>query len=80
MIKDMYVFYPEKRNEIADVLSEYLRPITPNEFKAEAMVKYPKLDFRSAISLYAEDVVVAELNLKHAREIVDGKVIKVALS
>ena len=80
MIKDMYVFYPEKRNEIADVLSEYLRPITPNEFKAEAMVKYPKLDFRSAISLYAEDVVVAELNLKHVREIVDGKVIKVALS
>ena len=80
MIRDMYAYFPEKRNEIADVLVEYLRPITPNEFKAEAIVKYPKLDFRSAISMHAEDIVVEKLCLKHVREIIDGKVIKVTLS
>jgi hypothetical protein len=80
MLRDIYVYYPSKRNETAEVLSEYLRPRTPNEFKAEAIVEYPKLDFRSAISLYAEDVVVRELNLKHVREVVDGKVIKIDLS
>ena len=80
MLRDMYVLYPDKRKEVADVLAKYLRPLNPNEFKAEAMVKYPKLDFRTAVSMYAEDIVVEKLNLKHIREIIDGKVVNVTLS
>lgn len=78
-LKDMYVLYPEKRNEIADILVKYLRPITPHDFKAMAVTKYPKVDYRAACSLYAEDIVITELGLKRVREIVDGKVIKIAL-
>lgn len=77
IFKDMYVLYPDKRNEIANVLAEYLRPLTPNEFKAEAMHTYPKLDFRTALSMYTEDIVVEKLNLKHARTIVDDKVFNI---
>lgn len=80
MIRDMYILFPDKRKEVADELAKYLRPITPNEFKAEAMVQYPKLDFRAALSMYAEDIVVEKLGLRHVREIVDGRVVNITLS
>jgi hypothetical protein len=75
----MYVLYPDKRNEIADILTDYFRPITPHEFKAEAVVKYPKLNNESACSMHAEDIVTENLGLKPARKVSDGKVIKIIL-
>ena len=78
--KDMYVLYPDKRNEIADILVEYLRPIAPHEFKAEAIVKYPRLDHKAACSLFVEDIVTEKLGLKRIREIVDGRIVKVSLT
>lgn len=78
-LRDVYVLYPDKRNEIADVIVEYFRPITPQLFRSEAMTNYPKLDYRSSCSMYIEDIVISELNLKRAREILDGRVVKVTL-
>lgn len=78
-IRDMYVSYPEKRNEIADILIDYFRPITPQEFKAEAVTRYPKLDSVTACAVYVEDIVTERLDLEHIREIADGKIIKVAV-
>lgn len=76
-IRDMYVLYPDKRNEVADILAEYLRPITPHEFKAEAVARYPRLDSTTACSIHLEDIITSELGLKHTRTIDDGKVIKI---
>lgn len=76
-IKDMYVLYPDKRNEVANILAEYLRPITPHEFKAEAVAKYPRLDSTTACSIHLEDIVVEKLELQHVREILDGKLVRV---
>lgn len=78
-IRDMYVSYPEKRNEIAEILIEYFRPITPQEFKAEAVTRYPKLDSVTACAVYVEDIVTERLDLEHIREIADGKIIKIAV-
>ena len=77
--KDIYALYPDKRDEVTDILVDYLRPITPQEFKAEAIAKYPKLDPTTACSMHLEDMVTECLGLQHTREIVSGKVIKVAL-
>lgn len=79
-LKDMYVSYPDKRNEIAEILINYFRPITPQEFKAEAVTRYPKLDSVTACSVYVEDIITSHLDLEHIREIVDGKTIKVSLT
>ena len=79
-LKDMYVSYPDKRNEIAEILINYFRPITPQEFKAEAVTRYPKLDSVTACSVYVEDIITEHLDVEHIREIVDGKTIKVSLS
>ena len=78
-LKDMWVAYPHKRNEIEEILIEYFRPITPQEFKAEAVSKYPKLDCVAACAVYVEDIVTERLNLQHIREIADGQIVKVAL-
>lgn len=78
-LRDMYILYPEKRNEVADILIEYFRPITPHEFKAEAVTQYPKLDNRTACSMYAEDIITEILGLKRAREVSGNKVIKIIL-
>lgn len=79
-LKDMYVLYPDKRNEITDILIGYFRPITPNEFKAKAISKYPKLDTKSACSIYIEDIITEKLGINRVREIVDGRIVKVSLS
>ena len=78
-LKDMYVLYPEKRNETAEILIDYLRPITPYEFKARAVAKYSKLDYRTSCSIYAEDIITAKLGLKRTREIADGKIVNIIL-
>ena len=78
-LKDMYVLYPDKRDEVAVILAEYLRPITPHEFKAEAVTAYPRLDHRAACSMFAEDIVIESLGIKRVRKITDGKVIKIVL-
>ena len=78
-LRDVYGLYSDKRNEIADILVEYFRPITPTEFKAEAVTKYPKLESVSACSMHVEDIITHRLDLEHIREIADGKIIKVAM-
>jgi hypothetical protein len=78
-LRDIYILYPDKRNEIADVIVEYFRPITPQLFRSESATNYPKLDYRSACSMYIEDVIIRELDLQRVRKLVDGRVVKVSL-
>lgn len=76
-LKDVYVAYPEKRNEIAKIITDYFRPITPQEFKAEAVTKYPKLDSVTACSVFVEDIVTSRLGLEHIREISNGQIVNI---
>ena len=78
-LKDVYVAYPHKRDEIAEILIEYFRPITPAEFKAEAVTKYPKLDSVTACAVYVEDIVAGQLGLNRTREISGGKVVQITV-
>lgn len=78
-LKDVYVAYPHKRDEIADILIDYFRPITPVEFKAEAVTRYPKLDSVTACAVYVEDIVAGKLGLNRTREIAGGKVVNIIL-
>lgn len=73
-LRDIYKLYPENRTEIENVLIKYLRKIEPVFLKSESVVKYPLLDSRVACSLFVEDVVVRELNVKHKRKLEDNKV------
>ena len=75
-MKDMYNYYNEAG--VAEVLINLLRPITAQQFKADAVHKYPKLSTECACSLYAEDVLVEKLGLKHKRMIKDNKLVDIA--
>ena len=79
-LRDVYITYPDKRNEIAEILIDYFKPISPRDFKAEAVTKYPKLDSETACTVYVKDIIADSLGLKHIKEMADGKVITVSLS
>lgn len=73
-LKDMYKLYPEVREDTEKVMIKYLRKIEPIFLKSEAVVKYPLLEFKTAVSLFLEDIVVRELNTEHKRTVENGKV------
>lgn len=74
-LKDMWTYYPENREETLSFLSKYLRKFDPVKFKADAVSKYKLLDFKIAVSLHMEDLIVENFNLNHARE-TDGFKVK----
>lgn len=74
-LKDIWVYYPENREETQKFLSEYLRKLDPIKFKADAVSKYKMLECRAAVSIYMEDLVVEYFKLNHARE-TDGFKVK----
>ena len=74
-LKDIYKYYPNDREAAKEFLSKYLRKMNPDHFRAEAVTNYPLLDYKTASSLYLEDLLVENLELNHVR-IVDGKKVK----
>ena len=68
-LRDVYKLYSKDRTKIKKFLVNILRKTTPVLLKSQAVSKYPVLDFRTAVSLYVEDMVVKEFNLKQSREI-----------
>ena len=74
-LRDMYKLYAQDRNETKEFLSNNFRQITPENLKANALTKYPVLDFRTAVSLYVEDIIVEGLGLEQSRQIEGTKVI-----
>lgn len=71
-LKDAYRLYPESRKETADYLSSLLRKYDITGLKSNAITRYPLIDYRTAMSLYIEDLIVDNLNLSHKRH-VEGK-------
>ena len=59
------------------MLSNEFRKIMPINLKANALTKYPILDFRTAVSLYVEDMVVENLGLEQSRHIVGTKIMPI---
>lgn len=74
-LRDVYKLYAQDRSETKKFLSEEFRKITPENLKANACAKYPILDFRTAVSLYVEDMIVEGLGLGQSRVIEGTKVI-----
>ena len=74
-LRDVYKLYAQDRSETKKFLSEEFRKITPENLKANACAKYPILDFRTAVSLYVEDMIVEGLGLEQSRVIEGTKVI-----
>ena len=68
-LRDIYRIYVNNREDTKKFLIKELRKIAPITLKANAVVKYPMLDFRTASSLYLEDMVVNNLGLEQSREI-----------
>lgn len=71
-LRDVYKLYPYTRTENAEVLVKYLRGIDPLFLKANAVTKYPLLDFKIATSLFMEDILVEKAKRKHVRK-TEGK-------
>ena len=69
VLLDMYKLYPEDRAEVQEYLIKEFRQITPLILKANGVAKYPFLDYRLAMSLYVEDMIVKNLGLDQAREV-----------
>ena len=68
-LKDIYNIYADDREATKKLLSKEFRKIMPVNLKANALAKYPMLDFRTAVSLYVEDLIVKNLGLKQSRQI-----------
>lgn len=73
--KDIYTLYANDRNATREFLGKYLRQYDPNTFKSFAVTKYPTLDYKGAVTLYTEDLVVEGLGLKQSREVVSDKLV-----
>lgn len=69
VLLDMYKLYSEDRDKVQKYLIKELRKITPLLLKARGVAKYPFLDYRLAMSLYVEDMIVDNLGLEQAREV-----------
>ncbi len=76
-LKDMYKLYSMDREEVKEFLINEFRSITPGTLKANAVVKYPMLEVRTAVSLYMEDMIVDSLGLEHTREIFGDRVVPI---
>lgn len=76
-LRDIYKLYANNRESTKSFLIEEFRSITPVGLKANAVVKYPMLDMKIAVSLYVEDLVVENLGLEQSREVVGTKVMPI---
>ena len=76
-LRDIYRIYTNNREDTKKFLIKELRKITPITLKANAVVKYPMLDFRTASSLYLEDMVVNNLGLEQSREISGTRLVSI---
>ena len=77
-LRDIWKYYPENRKETSEHLSAWLRDNDPAKFKAKAVARYSLLDKRAACSMYLEDLIVDNIDLKHTRYLgADGKSITV---
>ena len=76
-LRDIYRIYANNREDTKKFLIKELRKITPITLKANAVVKYPMLDFRTASSLYLEDMVVNHLGLEQSREVLGTRLVSI---
>ena len=76
-LRDIYRIYANNREDTKKFLIKELRKITLITLKANAVVKYPMLDFRTASSLYLEDMVVNNLGLEQSREILGTRLVSI---
>ena len=76
-LADIYKIYAKNREATKKHLGEVLREITPAILRSNAVTKYPMLDFRSALSLYLEDIIVRDLGLEQSREIEGTKIVPI---
>ena len=76
-LRDIYKLYANDRELTKQFLIGELRSITPTILKANAVVKYPILDIKTAVSLHLEDMIVGNLGLEQSREIVGTKVVPI---
>lgn len=79
-LRDVYRLYADNRKETKDCLIKELRKIAPINLKADAVVKYPVLDVKTAVSLYLEDLIVENLGLQQSREIIGTKVVTIKVA
>lgn len=63
-IKDVWVAHPGEREKIHRHLSGALREIDPGLFSSNSRARYPKRDSRLSCTLYLEDIVCNDLNIK----------------
>ena len=76
-LRDIYKLYVNDRYETKEFLISELRNITPQILKASAVVKYPMIEMKTAVTLYVEDMVVDNLGLEQSREISGTKLIPI---
>ena len=67
-LRDIYRLYAKDNKKTKDFLIKEFRQTTPVKLKAEAVTKYPMLDYKGAVSLYVEDLIVDNLGLKQSRK------------
>ena len=76
-LADIYKIYSNNREDTKELFSDMLRKTTPTLLKSNAVTKYPILDFRSALSLFLEDMIVDNLGLEQSREIYGTKLVPI---
>jgi len=77
-LKDMYNLYGDKRNEVSKYYCKVLRGMTPAILNASARTMYPILEYRAAVSMYLEDMIVNNLGYEPKRMLKDGKAVPIA--
>lgn len=76
-LKDMYNLYGDKRKEVSQYYCKVLRGMTPSILNASARTMYPILEYRAAVSMYLEDMIVNNLGYEPKRMLKDGKAVPI---
>lgn len=63
-LRGIYVAHEDMRTEVHKFLSDELRQVDPEKFKSYAVVRYPKRDYKSACTLYTEDIVCEHFGIE----------------
>ena len=76
-LRDIYNLYGDNRKEISQYYCKTLRGMTPILLSSNARTMYPILDYRTAVSMYLEDMIVTNLNYEPKRKYKNGKAIPI---
>lgn len=75
-LKNIYALYPNNRSEICKFLGKYLKEYEPVTMKANAVAKYNKLNEKSAVLMFLEDLLYDNLHIEQYHIAIESTIVR----